>query len=432
MISFNSLSLLWLIFLSVLMFKKIDIVFYSLCFTAILTTVAFFYISNESVLVFHAVFLVLLIKFLPYLFKSRQITSVSGVFILFLVWCFITIPFSFFNSNTYVLNINNVYSYVSFNFQQITQYAYLCIGFFTCIICNVLLINKKINQNTIIKVIDISYLVALCLALLQLVIPASICSELFRNSINASYKFDGARISGPFNEPSMLALVCTPLFCGYFYKLTNKFSLKYFLYVLLFIIVMLNNKSSSAVIGTFIGLLFIVLANIVNLKIRIKKKHLLWIIFFICFILIGTFLTSDLLSNMMNIAVQKLKGEGISGSERTASFVHHMRVFSEHFLFGIGYGTVRSYDLLSTWACEVGIIGLLLYFIPIILLCFKLLKVKTELSIQLMINIIVYNAILFSSTCEIMFLQIWIIYGISYYIISNYSNEDTNAVAYYK
>lgn len=423
MIVFNSVSIVCIAFSLFLMLKKIDYVFYALCFTAILTTVAVFNIGNDSILLFHIVFAIVVFKFLLSLIKNRYQYSVSNLLIMFVVWCLITIPFSFFNTDVYAYNIDNKFAYVSFNFQQITQYAYLLIGFLTCMICNMLLINGKIDQKTVVKVLDVAYVASLCLALLQLVVPVGICTDLFRNSVHAGYKFDGARISGPFNEPSMLALVCTPFFCGYLYRLINKFSFKYLLYTALFFAVVLNNRSSSAVIGVFVGIILICFVNIFNIKKKIRKKDLVWILIVLIGILLFAVFASNMLGDTIYKTFQKLNGEGKSGSERLYSFVHHMNIFFDHFLLGIGYGTVRSFDLLSTWACEVGIIGLLLYFVPIISLCIKLFKQKNVQSIQLLINIVVYNAILFSSTCEIGFLQIWIIYGVAFYIVQNRKHE---------
>ncbi|MGN1306018.1 MAG: O-antigen ligase family protein [Oscillospiraceae bacterium] len=293
-------------------------------------------------------------------------------------------------------------------------------------ICNMLLINGKTDQKTVVKVLDAAYVAALCLALLQLVVPANICTELFRNSSNVGYRIDGARISGPFNEPSMLALVCTPFFCGYLYRLINKFSFKYLLYAALFLAVMLNNQSSSAVLGVFVGVILIVFVNLFDYKKKFRNKDLVWILIVLLSILIFAVFASSLIGDTISMTLQKLNGEGRSGSERLYSFVHHMNIFLDHFFLGIGYGTVRSFDLLSTWACEVGIIGLLLYFVPIITLCFKLFKLKSVQSIQLLINIVVYNAILFSSACEVSFLQIWIIYGLGFYIVQNREYEKTD------
>lgn len=423
MIVFNSVSIVCIAFSLFLMLKKIDYVFYALCFAAILTTVAVFNIGNNSILLFHIVFAIVVFKFLLSLIKNRYQYSVSNLLIMFVVWCLITIPFSFFNTDVYAYNIDNKFAYVSFNFQQITQYAYLLIGFLTCMICNMLLINGKIDQKNVVKVLDAAYVAALCLALLQLVVPADICTELFRNSIHAAYNIDGARISGPFNEPSMLALVCTPFFCGYLYRLIKKFSFKNLLYVVLFLAVMLKNQSSSAVLGVFVGIILIAFINIFDIKKKLKKKDLVWILVIILLILLFAVFAGNMLGDTINKTFQKLNGEGKSGSERLYSFVHHMNIFFDHFLLGIGYGTVRSIDLLSTWACEVGIIGLLLYFVPIISLCIKLFKHKNVQSMELLINIVVYNAILFSSTNEIVFLQIWILYGVAFFIVQNRKHE---------
>lgn len=348
------------------------------------------------------------------------------MFCCFFLWCIISIPFSIFYGDIVVMNINNIYTYVKFGFQQVTQLAYLLIGFSTCLICNSLLVNGKLKSEIIIKILDASYIIGIILALLQLILPSSLCTEVFRNSVHVTYRNAGARISGSFGEPSFFSLVCTPFFCGYFYKLVNKFSVKYLLFCTLFILVVVNNQSSAAILGICVGIAFIIFLNLILRTKRLKRSYLITFIFVLIIVSLNVLWLQDEIKILYKIMISKLNGEGISGSERLYSFRYHLNLFLTHpmiFLFGVGYGTIRSFDLLTTWACEVGIIGLCLYFFPIFYLCWKLLKKRTENTLTLLINIVVYNSILFISTCEIVFLQIWIMYGLGFFIISSKSHN---------
>lgn len=434
LITFNSISAICIAIAAFVVLKKIDFDFYTLCFTAVLTTVAAFNIQYNSILLFHLIFLVVLVKFLFMTIKDGNAFNISKMFCLFFIWCIVTIPFSAFHKNVVVLNIENSYENVRFSFQQFTQFAYLLIGFCVCLICNSLLIKEKIQYQKVISILDASYVIALCLALIQLILPVSVCNTFFRNSVHAIYNWKGARISGPFNEPSMLALVCTPFFCGYLYRFLNKFQMKYLIYCVLFLTVMLNNQSSSAVFGTAVGLAIMVLIKIIGSNWKFNGKHFLFDMFLIIAAIAVLFAFRNEISETIRLTAEKFNGVGVSGSERSYSFNHHINLFLKNidiFLFGVGYGTVRSYDLLSTWACELGIIGLILYFVPVATLCFKLIVKKNDDLSQLVIIIVVYNSILFVSTCEIMFLQIWIIYGVSYYLIKqNSETNDVNNVIY--
>lgn len=435
LITFNSISAICIAVMAFTVSKKTDFVFYTLCFTAVLTTVAAFNIENNSVLLFHLIFLVVLVKFIFMVIKEGTAFNISKMLCLFFLWCVITIPFSALHKNIIVMNIDSNYENIKFSFQQFTQLAYLLIGFSVCFICNSFLLKGKISYEKVMKVLDASYVVALCLALLQLILPPSICTAFFRNSTHAAYGTYGARISGPFNEPSMLALVCTPFFCGYLYRFLNRFQMKYFIYCVLFLAVMLSNRSSSAMLGVVVGLVVIVLIKIIGSNGKFTNKQFLLSIFAIITVISTLFIFRNGISEVINLAIGKFDGVGVSGSERTYSFNHHINLFLKNidiFLFGVGYGTIRSFDLLSTWACELGIIGLILYFVPIAVLCSKLIRKKNEDLSQLAIIIVVYNSILFVSTCEIMFLQIWIIYGASYYLVQQTSEANNFSNAFLK
>lgn len=420
-ITYNRTSGICILLCFMLLFMKVDKVFYILCFTAILTTVAVFDLNENSILLFHLVFLILLIKYIVLIIhKEKMLLYTARIFVPFLIWCMASIPFSLFYSDIVVMNIDSIYKYVRFDHQQITQFLYLLIGILTCYICNSLLSVGKIKPKKMIDIMDMSYITALCLALLQLVLPVSVCRELFRNSVHAGYH-SKVRISEPFGEPSFWALVCTPFFCGYLYRFVRGFQIKYLFFCMLFVIVLFNNRSSSAFLGGWVGILSILFLGFYAKKRKTNGKRILLSFIILFFLMLFLRLYQDKIINLFLNTLSKLKGEGISGSERSYSFRYHLNIFLSHptiFLFGIGYGTVRSLDLFSTWACEVGIVGLVLYLIPMIYLCWKLLKLKTETANQLLVMIIVYNIILFVATCEIYFLQIWMIYGIAFFMIS--------------
>ncbi len=406
-------SLIWIIFFLILIIKKIDFSYYSLVFTSVLTTVVFIYLGEDNIYAFQIVFLITLIKFTWQVISNKLIISISPVFWIFVVYCGLTIPFSLFHKNTFVMNINNIYSYVRFNYQQITQYAYLIIGFATAVMGNSLLHSKKIKIDTINRVLMYAYTFTLVFALLQHILPLEFVNTYFRNGVHVVYNFEGTRISGTFGEPSFLALYCTPLFAGYAYKFMQDFKIKYAVLSLLFIIVTLDNQSSSAVLGiifTFILLLIFKLSEK-----HIKKKNIILMSIFMLFFVILVILNFDSIYEVYNILVSKLNGEGVSGSDRSGSFLYHIKIGLTN-IIPIGYGTIRSFDLLSTWLCEIGIVGVILYFAILISLCYKLLKIHSQDSIQLIFCVIIHNIIMFVSVCEVMFLSMWIYYGMAYYL----------------
>ena len=73
---------------------------------------------------------------------------------------------------------------------------------------------------------------------------------------------------------------------------------------------------------------------------------------------------------------QKL--DTVSGNERLSAFMNHVRVVTDgnilRFLFGLGFGSIRSTDMLSNLLANVGVVGTCLYFGVILAPCIRLRK----------------------------------------------------------
>lgn len=422
----NDGTIFWTIILAGVFFTaKIDNAIKFLIISSAMTTVAVFNINNNSILVLHIAFTICLIKFCVYMCKNDTCVSVDKYIYYFAIWCLITIPFSLLHGNTIVHNVNGLDTYVKFSFQQITQYGYLIIGLLTCIMCNSLLITNKISIKSVDRCLEISYVISLSIALLQHILPVALVNAYLRNAAHVSYNYDGARISGTFFEPSMLSLFFAPLFGKYLYKLTLGFNVKYLLYITLFVVVAFDSNSSSAVLGIIVSLVLVFLISLSSNK----KVSLNDMIFAFLIIIAGTISVMHFYSDInlgIDMLFNKISGEGISGNSRLERFKYHFELGINNFI-PTGFGTVRSFDLLSTWICSIGIIGLALYLIPVIILCIKLYKINTYNSKSLFICILVHNIIMFISVPEFSFLSIWIYYGTAYYIIENTNRrEKTN------
>ncbi|MGG7153674.1 O-antigen ligase family protein, partial [Clostridium neonatale] len=84
-----------------------------------------------------------------------------------------------------------------------------------------------------------------------------------------------------------------------------------------------------------------------------KKKlfiYILLIISFVCLIV----LYKDIVLIGIQALTEKLQGQNSSGIARGTAFKTHINVFKENVMFGIGFGTTRSYDLFSSWLVQVG------------------------------------------------------------------------------
>ncbi len=414
----NDGTIFWIIILAgVFLVFKIDNAIKFLIISSSLTTIAAFNINNNSILVMHIAFLICLIKFCMYTYNNGISVSINKCMYFFAIWCLITIPFSLLHGKTIVHNVDGLNTYVEFNFQQITQYGYLFIGLLTCIMCNSLLIANKISLKAIEKCLEISYVLSLSIALLQHVLPLTFVNTYLRNAVHVGYNYGQARISGTFFEASMLSLYCAPLFGGYLYRFLSGFKLKYLIFSLLFIIVTLDSNSSSGVIGILLSIFLIFVISLKSNK-KISKNNLfLKIIFLVIGAIFVIYFSSSMMSGIDTLT-DKINGIGVSGSARLYAFKYHFELAFSN-IIPTGFGTVRSYDLLSTWLCSIGILGLILYLIPVIVLTIKLFKIQTTEASVLFINIIIHNIIMMISVPEFSFLSIWIYYGAAYYMVGH-------------
>lgn len=418
MIQANAGTFLWVIVLGVLLFSKIKSSFYFLTISSCLTTVAVFTIGKDCILVFQVVFLLCCLKFV-FAYRGKITVTVDKWLYVFVLWCLITIPFSFLHHDTFVHNIDGKTTYVRFSLQQISQYMYLLIGIITCTLCNIWLSTETISLNSVWRCFKIAYVLSLCLALFQHVLPLDFVNSYFRNKPGVGYNFEGSRISGPFSEPSMLALYCAPLFGGYLYKFLTKRNLEYLLLSLLFIIVILDNNGSSGVIGIIASIIIITLIEITtkrNIKSTVNKL-ILFVFIAGCIYLVCRFSGWKMVVDSFNGLVGKLNGEGLSGGARMESVLYHFKVGIGN-IIPTGFGTVRSYDMFTSWLCSIGILGIALYCMPVIGLCVKLFKLHTNDSLMLLICIVVHNVIMFISVPEFGYLSIWIMYGMGFYLIN--------------
>lgn len=422
MFRFNIGSVIWIIIcLFILVVKQADQVFYLLVFFSALTTIAVFDINNNSVTVVHVMFAVCLIKFVSLYIRQRRPLLINKSFFLFVMWCFISIPFSLLHRYTIVHNINGIDTYVKFNYQQLTQFIYLLMGIVTYEMCCSLLLFNKIEIEKIERYLQSAYIFVLVVALLQHILPLGFINAFLRNTENVLYQYEGSRVSGTFAEPSFMSLFCAPLFAGYMYRLFTKFRIKDFMLCLLFVIVIVDNNSSSGVLGIISAfiLLLCMKIKVVFKRFAFSVKSINFILTVLLFLLLTglSILNIKTILSSFIVFYNKINGIGVSGNSRLAAFLYHSKLGLSN-LIPTGYGTVRSYDLLSTWLCSIGLFGLLLYLLPVFNLCIKLIVCDKPQTNILLMNIVTHNIIMFISVPEFGLLSLWIYYGMGYFYIA--------------
>jgi hypothetical protein len=167
------------------------------------------------------------------------------------------------------------------------------------------------------------------------------------------------RLKSLTGEPSMYALTVTP-FAVYAYS-RRWWALCGFLTVSLIL-----STSTTAIIGLGTGIGYA--------EVRKRQEFVLYIA--------GALIVAVLLYEtlppfqhaMDTLLFEKLDTR--SGDERIAAFMNNVNVVINgnivRFLFGLGFGSVRSTDMLSNLLANVGVIGTFAYFAVILVPCFRL------------------------------------------------------------
>lgn len=409
-----------------LFFKKIDFIFYNLLFFAPFTSVAIVNIGNgsSSITLFQLIAAVLFIKTILYLLNGnlRWNIKLRKSLLFFIILCALSLLVIPYKSNFMVLTPNDRYEYIRFSSQNITQLCYLLMCYLVYINTSLLLRNNKLEMRKIYKVINWAYLIIILLGFLQLIIPVNIFNMLFRNTVyvNNQILLGRVRISSANYEASILALYITPLACMYVYKFFKERKIKYLTLSLLGILTGMICNSSSFYLGIIVFMITSVFYKIVKPQKTIKFSSIVMIFIGTIILLSFFILFKDIITVGIESFVDKINGTSISGIGRSSAFINQINVFKDNILIGVGFGTSRSYDLLSTWLSQVGIIGISLYIIYIYKYIIFLSKIKGIESKMILILIFITNVILFVSVSDYGYLYFWIYYAFADEIIYKY------------
>ena len=335
--------------------------FMLLVVTAPLTTVAAFNISDSSVLIYHLVWLAFTVRFVLYELGER--TRLDTTWLPFLLWCLCSIPLVLFHTDTVVLNIDDVYANAAFSTQQLTQWAYLLIAIATAVYAECLLRKKVVFVDDVIGWLEAGLVLVLAIALLQQFMSVDFMNTYFRNSAHTGYNWNTSRLSSTFSEPSFLSLYISPLVALVGVRMVYRSTLKGAVLIVGSLLLCLQNQSSSAVVGVAIAAV-VVTAVFLGRSLKVRVPHAIYLVVIVAIAACTFAALAGAFDSIVSSALSKLSGEGNSGTLRSQAFNHMMGVFADNFVLGIGYGTVRSYDLVSTWLSELGIVGCALFFAP--------------------------------------------------------------------
>ncbi len=212
------------------------------------------------------------------------------------------------------------------------------------------------------------------------------------------------RLKSLTGEPSMYAFTILPF---WIYALhTKRTAAQGFL-----LITLVMSTTTTAVLGICTYLLIrLVYYGLADRFVCVVGGILLFLL------AMGLFGNEYILSAFKQLIEDKVTAENPSGAGRFASFLTSWEYFLDlplaNQLFGIGYGYIRSTDLLSTSLVNLGIIGFLLTTCIFIYPVVKLGRTEREVGIKASL-IVIFVTMIFSKP-NFAFLSIWLFLGIAY------------------
>jgi hypothetical protein len=383
--------------------------------------------------------------------------------IIILLMCFFTIsvisismPLILANRNIMVHNPKGDDVILSFSKTNITQLMYLFAN-----LSITTLIMLKLRQITqvvkMVKILLYSSFFALIFGIYQLLcnfFKLNFPYWLFNNNIGYSQGYmqtveNIKRINSIATEPSMYSfflLMIIPILLTLKInknKIFNQRVITIFLY--LSIIEILLTTSSTGYVGLSIFMTIYILYYFLNGMISKEKNYqnsfnkLIIIIIFITIlsvILLYTYITLFGLNNLTNALTSLTinKFNNISGQERLKGFINGLSLFINYPVLGVGYGSNRTYDLVTTILSNTGILGFSTFLMIIIIAIRILIKYnKTAkkdnklIAIGLLFSLL--NAVFgfMISIPDLIFLYFWIILGFIFTIpkVLEASNENS-------
>ena len=345
-------------------------------------------IASISVQPAYYLFILFIIRYIFVIIRRGKIVKPNRDLFIFIIIAFLSLimPVLLDGKNVIVLNPDDYYAPVTLTYQNITQYLYLLFGFFSYWVTKNYLI--KFESKKYIKFIKIFLYSGLIISILgiyqQIAYKMGLpFDEIFRQGVHGNIQPYGSfiRVYSVFIEPSMYSIfiILSIILCIYvpqdMFKYKN---------ILLFLLLINGIMSTSSTF--FIGILIIgIVLGIDSIKVKYSyqdrefNKYILLILLMVVFsILLIICINPNIISSMLQGMESKLKGDGISANARSVAFNTNVAVAFKYPLFGVGFGSVRSYDLISTWLASVGFIGVLVFIVFLVKNIINLLKIKNN------------------------------------------------------
>lgn len=382
---------------------------------------------------YHIIGCIFIFKYCVLKLRNKSFTfSIDRILFLFIVLCGLSIVKAMYinDNNTFVNSIDGGLVNIGFSSSNVTQYIYILFSFVIYICVATYLCENKECIDKVIRVFMISIVSVCILGIIQELIyiilkDTQIFNTIFRNNsnINTQGMGDLLRMSSVFIEPSILSQFLSPaLVIPLFYKNIN--FKKRITIVSIILICGILSTSTTFIVGLCIFILILLLNHIDVKKISMSKlRILICSMFLLCsmffIVYIGLKNENSFISDFYNDMISKISLNNRSGVVRSSHLELHLKVGLKYPILGVGFGTARSSDLLSTWIANIGVITTSIFFIYVIKLLRKLKQIcnKNNIADIYYYYIFILLSVSFISVPEPYYIYIWIAFALGKAII---------------
>lgn len=362
-------------------------------------------------------------KYIFVTFKNKKIIKPNKLLCFFILLCTVSIfmPNLIHNKNVFVINQDSNFVNISFTSSNITQLIYLIFCFIIYWLVDNYLYNNSREIENIVKILLYSTAIICLLGIYQefAYLHDLPFDKFFRSALHGNTQTSNnfIRVYSVAQEPSMLAYFLIPMLA--LSLVVPKKILKHkLLLILIILIIGLISTSTTFMIGIIVLLFKLFLDKcILFIKNKKNKNQKIGIILPLMFVLLAiivvafSYNNADIINAILTNSLNKLQGNGLSGMERTNGFQNHIKIALQYPFLGIGFGTARSKDLLSTWLCNTGFIATGIFIIYLYKIITKL-KYTNKIGYGISNYIFVLFVCAFIAVPEPYYLFIWIMFAI--------------------
>lgn len=284
--------------------------------------------------------------------------KIDKFLIIFFIYSLVSIVFPIFfgGKDVIVLTQAGKYAPLAFSMSNIVHIGYL---FFDLLFLNVLLsTGDKRKSGIYYRCFKWGFYAVVLICMYQYVafrfdLPFDV---LFRQGVHGNVQ--GDRLYGPCIEASMLCYYLVPVI---FVILQSKPKIWDYFFVAMAIIVGALTMSSTFLVGMFLLILCAIPSIVSSLRGKHSSEYWLVVMLIPLLAVILLALFGREISDIFVAFIDKLHQKSESGMIRATTF-KELTLLGLQYPLGLGFGSSRGNDLFSTWLCNAGVVGMLIFF----------------------------------------------------------------------